>query len=423
VQRVKDVLIIGAGAAGLAAGDRLRQAGLDATVLEARERVGGRAWTSYDLAHHPVELGAEFIHGENVVTWRYVERFGLSTTDQTTVLNIHGLHEGRRLHQQEFVVTTGMRMSWATHAAADEHRVGTLLDAMRAWCDKHALQPSPDDWAIWTAYCGQYFAADPSALGAAEFHEATYDGDGTRLQFRLQEGYSAICQRLAADLDVIRASPVREITWSPEGVRVSSDAATYEARRAIVTLPLAILQRNDVTFTPQLPEPKQQAINRLGAGANGKIVLVFDEPCWPQDMTLFLSGRDTQLWWRPGRLREDEAPVITAYFGGSAVERFRAMGEAAPLAAMRDLEDFFGVKLESRLRNARFVDWPADPHARMSYSYIPPGGAGLRANLAEPLDGVLYFAGEASNSVRPSTVHGALESGIRAADEVIAAVG
>ena len=212
---------------------------------------------------------------------------------------------------------------------------------------------------------------------------------------------------------------MREIEWSPDGVRVRSDAGTHEARRAIVTLPLAVLQQTGVKFTPALPPAKQHAIDGLGAGANGKIVLLFDEPCWPEDLTLFLSGRDTQLWWRPGILRDDEAPVITAYFGGSAVERFRALGEGASLAAIRDLEDFFDVKLESRLRNARFVDWPADPFARMSYSYIPPRGAGLRAELAQPVDDTLFFAGEATNHVRPSTVHGALESGLRAAQEVL----
>lgn len=158
---MQDVIIVGAGAAGLAAADAARDAGLSVTLLEARDRVGGRAWTSYDFAPHPVELGAEFIHGESVVTWRYVERYGFSTTDQTTVLNIHGYHDGRSLPQQDFVGTTGMRMSWATHVAADEHHSGTLLDAMRAWCERHALEPTPEDWAIWTNYCGQYFAADP----------------------------------------------------------------------------------------------------------------------------------------------------------------------------------------------------------------------------------------------------------------------
>jgi monoamine oxidase len=417
---MKDAIVVGAGAAGLAAADRLREAGLDATVVEARDRVGGRAWTSYDIAPHPVELGAEFVHGENVVTWRFLERYGLTTNDQTTVLALAGYHEGRTLTQNDFIRTTAMRMSLSTVQVAAEATSGTMVDAMRAWCARNGVTPSDDDWAIWSSFCGQYYATDPEHLGAVEYKEPTFDGDGTRLQFRIIEGYSTLMQNIASALDVRLSSPVESVDWSREGVRVRADGETHEARTAIIALPLAVLQQNAVAFAPVLPEQKRDAISRIGAGANGKIVLLFDEPCWPDDQTLFLSGRDTQLWWRPGILRDDEAPVITAFFGGSAVERFRSLGEDAPLAAVRDLEDFYGMKLEHRLKHARFVDWPADPYARMSYSYLPLGGGGMRAQLAAPIDNVLFFAGEASNPVRPSTVHGALESGIRAAEELLA---
>lgn len=142
---------------------------------------------------------------------------------------------------------------------------------------------------------------------------------------------------------------------------------------------------------------------------------------WPDNLTYLLSADDTQLWWRPGRCRDDEAPIITAYFGASAVSRFRALGADAPLAAVRALERMLGRKMESKLEEARSIDWPADPYAKMSYSYIPPGGAGFRARLAEPIDDVLYFAGEATNTVRPATVHGALESGVRAARAIMGA--
>jgi monoamine oxidase len=223
---------------------------------------------------------------------------------------------------------------------------------------------------------------------------------------------------IAGDLDVRLSTPVRRIEWSPEGVRAETDAGGFEARHAIVTLPLALLQQGDVAFEPPLPAEKQRAVHGLGAGANGKIILRFAERMWPDDLTFLLSGGDTQLWWRPGRCRGDEAPVITAFFGGSAVERFRSLGEDAPLAALRQLEQILDCKLESRLQEARFVDWPAEPFSKMSYSYIPPGGAGLRAALADPVDGVLHFAGEHTNPVRPATVHGAFESGVRAARAV-----
>jgi monoamine oxidase len=414
-----DTIVIGAGAAGLAAARDLHDAGHAVTVLEARNRPGGRAWTSYDLTHHPVELGAEFIHGENVATWKYVERHGLHTNDQTTVFNIFGFDGAKFLPHLDFVRSTAMAMSGATYAAVQGCAPGeTLLDVMRRWCDTHNVAPSPDDWRIWTNFVNQYYAADPDELGAGEFTEATFDGDGTRLQFRLIEGYSTLMGHIADGLDIHYDEPVRRIAWNGNGVRAATAEGVYEGSIAIITLPLAILQARDVVFDPPLPDAKMAAIDGLGAGANAKIVLLFNERIWPEDMTLLLSPFDTQLWWRPGRLCEDEAPVITAFFGGSAVARMRALGTDAVGAAVADLERILGVSAADKLREGRFIDWPADPWAKMSYSYIPPGGAGLRAKLATPVGNTLYFAGEASNSVRPCTVHGALESGQRAAAEV-----
>ncbi|MEX2247827.1 MAG: NAD(P)/FAD-dependent oxidoreductase [Dehalococcoidia bacterium] len=421
-----DIIVIGAGAAGLAAARELHDAGRNVTVLEARDRVGGRAWTSHDIAPHPVELGAEFMHGENIATWRYVERFGLNTNDQATVLHVSGFTGGRLVNGAEFIRTPGMQMAWGTHdAAVDATRDGAdppLLDALRTWTAKRGLSPSADDWTLWSHFAAQFYAAAPADLGSAKFIESTYDGDGERLMYRLVEGYSTLMERIAGGLDVRLSTPVRRIEWTPGSARVRTDGETWDADRVIVTLPLAVLQSGDVEFDPPLPEEKLRAIGGLGAGATGKIILRFYEPFWPPETTLIFTTHDSQLWWRPGRCRDDEAPVLTAFFGAAAVERFRALGEGAPAEALRHLEEIFGVRnLASRLHTARFVDWPADPWAKMSYSYTPPGATGLRDNLAAPAGSALHFAGEATSRLRPATVHGAIESGLRAAAEILAA--
>ncbi len=148
------------------------------------------------------------------------------------------------------------------------------------------------------------------------------------------------------------------------------------------------------------------------------MVLVFDAPFWPEAMSGLFSDLDGQSWKLPGWGRAEPAPVLRALMGGRAAERFEAAPD--PVAkAVRELETVFEVDLGGRLRAGRFVGWGTDPWARTGYSYVPPGGRGLRAALAAPVGGVLFFAGEATHVVRPCTVHGAIESGERAAAEVV----
>jgi monoamine oxidase len=262
-------------------------------------------------------------------------------------------------------------------------------------------------------------AADGDQLGALGFTELAHDG-GERIMYRIVEGYSALMSALSEGLDLRLRTPVERVEWSPDGVRISADGETFEAADAIVTLPLALLQAGDVAFDPPLPIEKQQAIAGLGAGAIAKVILRFDEPFWPDDFTYLFTTHESALWWRPGRCRDDEAPILTAFVGGRNVAKFRALGADAPLLALRHLEEVFGIShLESRLQESRVVDWPADRWAKMGYSYVPPGGVGRRDALAASIGGVLHFAGEATHPSRPSTVHGALETGVRAARAVV----
>jgi monoamine oxidase len=419
---VTDVLIIGAGAAGLAAARSLVDAGVDVTVLEARDRIGGRAWTSYELASHPIELGAEFIHGENVATWQYIKRFGLTTIDPTPFLNVRALIGDRMLVQGDYLREPNALLVWRMHALAEERaKLGlpdaSVTDAARASQSFFDREPTDIDMRLWTSQVAQYYGADLDELGTGGLLEATYDGDGTLLQFRVVEGYSALWAKLAEGIDVRLSTPVERIEWSADGAAVIANGETFEAKKVIVTLPLALLKENAIAFAPALPAEKLAAITALGAGFTAKVVLRFDEAFWPAEASFMFTTGDSQLFWRPGIGRPDEQPVLTAFFGGRAVRTFRESGDASALA-LKDLERMFGMKLGARLQQASFIDWPADPWARMGYSFMPAGATGMRDVLAEPLEATLYFAGEATNRVRPATVHGAIESGLRAAREV-----
>lgn len=133
-----------------------------------------------------------------------------------------------------------------------------------------------------------------------------------------------------------------------------------------------------------------------------------------------LTPLDTQFWWRPGWQRRNEAPVLTAFIGATGADTLGALGQDGAIqAGLQHLEQMFEMPLVARLTDARFVDWQADPYARMAYSYVPVDGVELRSQLAQPVDQVLFFAGEATHPTRAATVHGALESGNRAAHEIL----
>lgn len=420
------VIVVGAGAAGLAAARVLARAGLAVTVLEARDRVGGRAYTAYDLAAHPVELGAEFIHGENVCTHRYVEEFGLHTVDQHDVRNFRAFVDGRMQTGREYAGspvnvavarlldpagpwTAGPEMTIADTAL----RPGGLFDS----------PPTSEEWRLFSNVLAEWFAADVDEIGTASFREPARGDDGSHYHIRLAEGYFALMQCLAAGLDVRLGCAVTHIGWGGRVVRVTAGGVAFEADAVVVTLPLAILQAGDVGFEPPLPVDKQRAIEGIGAGNNAKIILKFDRPFWPDDLTFLFTTHETQLFWRPGRGRADEAPILTAFIGGRDTAHFRALGPRAADVAVQHLETVFGLRLADRVVAARHVDWAADRWSKMSYSFLRPGGVGLRAALAEPVAGRLFFAGEAAATRRAATVHGAIESGEATAAAVRQAFG
>jgi monoamine oxidase len=202
-------------------------------------------------------------------------------------------------------------------------------------------------------------------------------------------------------------------------VSVRGGAERYDA--AVVALPLGVLAEDAVEFIPPLPERKREAIAGINRGHISKTILRFERVLWPPDMTFLWTAQSTQLWWRPGQGQPNEEPVLTAFFGGKdAAALESASKEEAVQEAVRQLEDILGERVGSHLLGGRYVAWGAEQYTRMGYSSLPPGGRGLRQSLAEPVGG-LYFAGEATSSGHAATVHGAIESGRRAAEEILAA--
>jgi monoamine oxidase len=419
-----EVLVIGAGAAGIAAARTLHDAGVAVTVLEARQRLGGRVLTDHGLAPHPVELGAEFIHGQRALTWRYVHQFGLTALPDAN----HGfcfLH-GHLYHDQQAPLPGCEELLTLLKARAREHlsahgpdiSVAQFLAGQKGY----PLQPSGAAAArLLSNLIASEKGADADTMSLSGLLEHDFSGYGDN-NFRLGEGYAALLERLAVGLDIRPRHPVRRVAWGPDGARVSCPGRSFAARHVVVTLPLGALQQGDVVFSPSLPEAKQRAVAGLGSAPVCKMVLRFRQPFWSDYLAVLTTTGETQVWWPSGWGRPDPGPVLTALIGGEAARRFASLGDRALPEALRQLEAMFGRDLRDLCVGGRIVRWHRQRYSRMGYSYLPVGcPAALRDWLAEPLPPTLFFAGEATNRQQPSTVHGALESGVRAAQQVLGA--
>jgi monoamine oxidase len=417
--------------AGLSAASELRALGLDVLVLEARNRVGGRVDTDYEFAPHPIERGAEFVHGENVVTWELIRKVGLQTLsaledDGSFFIDAAGqflpITQAAKLPGGDSLKFMSTRPSVYELAKAWVKSRKPDID-LSSMLQAYGVVLDPKFYPIVSHSFEGLDAAGLQQLGVYGLVETSYEGDGDG-DFRIPEGYSSLSHHLARELQIRPAEPVDRVTWNASGARVTTaSGSTLETRKIVITVPLTQLQQSAIRFEPPLTPDKQNAINRLGAGHIVKIILQFDDPFWPASMECFATDKHTGFWWRPGWNRPDEASVLTAYAGAALADRLVRLGnEAAIQIALDDLTQLFGNPVKTKYTGGMVLNWQAEPYIEMAYSFCPVGAAGLRRVLSYPVEGVLFFAGEATSVERNATVHGAIESGRRAAKEVSAAL-
>ncbi|HMQ31173.1 MAG TPA: NAD(P)/FAD-dependent oxidoreductase [Chloroflexaceae bacterium] len=406
-----DVIIIGAGASGLAAARAMADAGRHALVVEARDRAGGRIWT--DHSHGPVELGAEFVHGDRAITWELVHAAGLRlapwgadrrfarggrvlAADDPTIARVYELYDAVARYEGPDV------------------SVAELL-ATRAPAGDPAL-------AIALRWLANLEGADPARLSAAAFgyeRASSTNGEGN---FHILDGYDRLVAHLAAGLDLRLGSPVERVAWGEAGAAVElAGGETLEARRVLVTLPVGVLKAGRPAFAPALPPAKAAAIAAIPMGQVTKLAMWFDRRLWPTFTALSTDGQ-IATWWP---VESAATPTLMGYQGGPQAVAVAAMGEERAIAAgLDDLAALFGPEVRRAFLGGRLADWSRDPWSCGAYTYSAVGMGAARAALAEPVAGTLFFAGEAvAQGGHIATVHGAIESGRRAAAAILAEAG
>jgi monoamine oxidase len=431
-----EFLIIGAGAAGLAAAAELAPAGRAALLLDARDRIGGRIWTRTEPGLPvPLELGAEFIHGEPGSTVGLMRRFGVAAVDT------QGAHwtcrRGRfRLRGELFgQLHAALRSNRARLRARDLTFQDFLARLGPAQLGRDARE-------LALALVEGFDAADPARVSARSILEEWVGGDALDSpQFRPLGGYGALLAPLAASLERSNVSlqlnsVVRTIRWQQgaveaEGVLLGEEFR-IRARRAIVALPLGVLQLppgapGAVRFDPPLGE-KDKALRQLGSGPVLKAVLHFREAFWEAANggkcrnAAFFHAPDALFptYWTALPMR---VPLLVAWAGGPRAARLAGAGRDAILkSALESVHAVFGSRRAraARPESAALHDWQRDPYARGAYSYVFAGGGNARRALARPLRETLFFAGEATDfRGEAGTVAGALQSGRSAAHAVL----
>lgn len=442
------IIIIGAGMAGIAAARSLHDAGYDVTILEARDRIGGRTHTDYSLSH-PVDLGASWIHGydSNPMTPLAHElHLEMGYTDflnrsQTAVQAF--AEDGRLLDTAEY--TQGLHLG----AASFYQAAGSLLSdrptnarTLKDWVE-HGL-PKPDGlsdaaeagFRYQSLISTEYVAAadwDELDLVLAEQHVSLPGGDYLLHGRKDRGGYKVIVDHLADGLDLRVETAVSRIEVTESGVELSTSAGPLSCAKLIITVPLGVLKSGSIEFVPSLPQEKRDAIDRIGFGIYEKLAMRFDKFYWPKEAQRFnyLSTGEPSLfhaWLNIGHYTGE--PIIVAYHAHRRARHINQMSDGELLEqTVGVMQRIFGGepsqggygKIPAPEAYVR-TSWEHDPFSQGSYSFDKFGQQpDDRQTLAQPIEGRLFFAGEATHPHFHSSVHGAYETGVRAAREIMAA--
>jgi monoamine oxidase len=425
-----DVLVIGAGAAGLGAARRLTDQGRRVLVVEARNRVGGRVWTNRAWPNLPMDLGASWIHGHrgNPVT-ELAERYRVQTV-ATNFDSVAAYDErGKTLGLQEIArilnayddLKKGLDRLEEQELAPGSEPI-SLQQAIQRYQEADAIDETTRrlQRLVARSEIEVEFAADLDEMSFRDWDSSEEFGGDQRV---FPTGYGDIIDGLATGLDIQLQTTVRSIDYRRAPVKVETSAGPIEADRVVLTVPLGVLKSGSIRFMPELTEAKQTAIRRLGMGLLDKVALRFPRSFWPKQQVLAFITEQAEQWPDIFNLQGVYGqPVLVAFKSGRAARADERRTDQELVAMlMRQLRSAFGERAVEP--DAWHVTrWASDPLALGSYSFLRVGASVEDYDrLADPLDGKLFFAGEATNRAHPATVHGAYLSGLREADRILKA--
>ncbi|MEE9301881.1 MAG: NAD(P)/FAD-dependent oxidoreductase [Alphaproteobacteria bacterium] len=402
-----DLVVIGAGAAGLAAARTARAAGLNVTLLEASHRIGGRAYTEELAPGVAFDLGCHWMHSASLNPF-------VAIADQ------HGFHYEREDAFEPRVFRAGR---WANEAEQaelkdfTERNAAAIARASRKENDAAVIEVTERD-SPWTAMFDYWIslwtsrdAGRVSAVDTASYRETDED-------WPLKEGYGALVARHFAGEPVSLNAKVKRIEWGAKDVRVHSVKGRVTARAAIVTVSTNILASGVIAFDPPLPDWKQAAIHALPLGNHNRICLLYDRDVFGPDAPASIAVMEPDSEPLVLEIRPFGYDYVVGLTGGGFADRLERAGVEASVDLVKEkLKSVFGGEVTKHILRHDVTAWGGDPWVKGAYSAAAPGQAPSRAELARALDGKLFFAGEATSAEFMATCHGAYLTGIEAAKD------
>lgn len=404
-----DVAIVGAGAAGIAAGRALRARGYRVSLLEARDRVGGRAWTDTAAFGFPVDMGCAWLHSADQNPWTaYAREHGFAVIEQ---LPEWGAWVARER------LPDAVRREWGAAFARNE---ALLADAAARGVDVAISELLPHDQYRPRFDSVVNFLMGQSSERVSSFDFARYaDSD---VNWAVGTGLGAVVAHAAHGLDVKLSTPVTKIDATGPRVRVRTEAGVIEAGAVIVTTPTSLLAQEQIRFLPALPPAFITAFEDVPLGATAKVFLRMLPGMLPHEGTVHFVRTQSSADIGSYATRPAGQEVLLAYFGGPLARDLELRGELEAFAR-DELGQMFGADFLRGIEQTLTTSWVSDAWAQGCYSYAKPGRARMREQLNEPLNDRVFLAGEACSIHQFGTIHGAWHSGVAAAERAMELLG